>query len=639
MGDEEEHDLNSFMYQTVGHTAVPLYEQALGIPLYRQEIVGSAVQRGMSYSHSTTSNAEANLEIEDGEEEDETESLIPLLRRIMKEHPETNALSTGAILSTYQRTRIESVALRLGLTPLSYLWNYPALPPATQISLLQDMQAVGLDARIVKVASGGLDESFLWANVADAVTTWRVEKAMRRFGMDGDGAVLGEGGEFETLVINGPTSLFKGRIEVREKDRRLVREGGGSAWLRILEARVVMKTAEFPEEMKCRIPDMLEGKFQSILDSLIDDSGSSKLPAVTLPAYPSVPGCSFQTSNILKSASSSTYWTIFAPSSDPTSSIADETLQIVTEIRKRLAQSSLQPTSITSTLILLRSIDDFTTINSVSPSPTPSIQLTPHQIYTKLFPHPNPPSRITISLGPLLPPNTNIAIHLKLTTPQASRLPQSRKALHIQSRSYWAPANIGPYSQAIATPIPSLPSSHDQDQEQGQIWTVNVAGQIPLIPSSMTLPVPKTGDGDGFKLQAVLALQHLWRIGREMDVRWWTNAVAYLPRTPAHEIEDKVGVAVRAWVAAHDRGGGDDEEGVEEGRDLWEERYYAEMQNHGGFKKESVLPDWEIVECNKGREVEAPPMWVCEVEGLPRRSEIEWHAQLGIVGEKVKVSF
>jgi len=27
--------------------------------------------------------------------------------------------------------------------------------------------------------------------------------------------------------------------------------------------------------------------------------------------------------------------------------------------------------------------------------------------------------------------------------------PQERQALHVQSQSYWAPANIGPYSQAI----------------------------------------------------------------------------------------------------------------------------------------------------------------------------------------------
>lgn len=48
----------------------------------------------------------------------------------------------------------------------------------------------------------------------------------------------------------------------------------------------------------------------------------------------------------------------------------------------------------------------------------------------------------------------------------------------------------------------------------------------------MVLPGPASNDlvlGE-FKLQAVLSLQHLWRIGMEMRVGWFTSVVAYLPR-------------------------------------------------------------------------------------------------------------
>ena len=178
-------DTDSFMYQTIGHAVIPLYEKALGLPLYRQEIAGSAVNQSKSYGPTPN----------EAEKADETESLVPLLRKVMAAHPEVNAVSTGAILSDYQRTRVESVALRLGLTPLSYLWQYPHLPPGTQTSLLEDMAAVGQDARIIKVASGGMDDSFLWQNVADFKTKNRLVKAAQRFGTDGDGAALGEGGE------------------------------------------------------------------------------------------------------------------------------------------------------------------------------------------------------------------------------------------------------------------------------------------------------------------------------------------------------------------------------------------------------------------------------------------------------------
>src|SRR4051812_6434495 len=46
---EADQDLNSYMYQTVGHEIIPLYEQALGLPLYRQEISGIACDTEKTY--------------------------------------------------------------------------------------------------------------------------------------------------------------------------------------------------------------------------------------------------------------------------------------------------------------------------------------------------------------------------------------------------------------------------------------------------------------------------------------------------------------------------------------------------------------------------------------------------------------
>ncbi|TVY80652.1 Diphthine--ammonia ligase, partial [Lachnellula suecica] len=356
-GEADEHDLNSFMYQTVGHTVISLYEQALQIPLYRQPIVGSAVQTAVSYSPAGT--------LKSGEL-DETESLVPLLRRIMKEHPSANAISTGAILSTYQRTRVESVALRLGLTPLGFLWKYPILPPTTQASLLEDMQSVGLDARIIKVASGGLDESFLWQNVASEPVMRRVEKSMRRFGTDGDGAVLGEGGEFETLVINGPTSLFKGRIEVQEEDRRVVAEGGGAAWLRILKARVVMKNSdEVTEEKKCRNPDLFTQRFSGVLEALGGDQKAVHTPNST---QRSTPMPVSNTKILVQSMSqpdqgNAIHWTLASEDTNKVLSVTEEAESLFSELRQRLTDASLQPSDITSTVIILRSMADFAVIN------------------------------------------------------------------------------------------------------------------------------------------------------------------------------------------------------------------------------------------------------------------------------------
>lgn len=59
-----------------------------------------------------------------------------------------------------------------------------------------------------------------------------------------------------------------------------------------------------------------------------------------------------------------------------------------------------------------------------------------------------------------------------------------------------------------------------------------IAGQIPLVPHTMTLPqsVPNGKFIEDFRMQAVLSLQHLWRIAKETQVAWFTSAVAYLPR-------------------------------------------------------------------------------------------------------------
>lgn len=62
--------------------------------------------------------------------------------------PEVKGVASGAILSNYQRTRVENVCERLGLTSLAYLWRRP------QSMLLEEMVDAGVDAVLVKVREG-----------------------------------------------------------------------------------------------------------------------------------------------------------------------------------------------------------------------------------------------------------------------------------------------------------------------------------------------------------------------------------------------------------------------------------------------------------------------------------------------------
>ncbi|KAL2159217.1 hypothetical protein VTH06DRAFT_2649 [Thermothelomyces fergusii] len=648
--DEDGRDLNSFMYQTVGHQVIPLYAEATGIPLYRREITGAAVQHGKDYDahrHRSSaarpaggdSDAAPGPEVADP---DETESMVPLLQDIMRAHPEANALCAGAILSTYQRTRVESVAIRLGLTPLAYLWKFPILPVAgpsgpvagTDAQLLDDMAAAGVEARIIKVASGGLDDSFLWTNVASPAGKTRLATAMRRFGPAETGAVIGEGGEFETLVLDGPPALFHKRIVVADEDCRMVREGGGSAWLSLRNARLEDKpTSTKDDGGNIRTPSLLDPGFVKVLNAL---SGSEALPASRETSthardddLPRLGG----TLQPFFSQGRLEQWS-FTHSGRASASIEASTRVIVEDIRRRLGAWSLPASAILSATIVLRRMADFPAVN---------------RIYGTLFDAPNPPSRVTISCGDAA--DANIAIYL---TVLPFLQPNQRHGLHVQSRSYWAPANIGPYSQAISVPLPSLgrTGAADATASSGP-RLVSIAGQIPLVPATMALPDSGGGGGggrDALSLQLTLSLQHLWRIGVEMGVQWWTSVVAYVPacralagdegeeRSDETEMVQKARMVGEAWRAAHSSNGrkqGDDDDDDENGPDLWDRRFnpqYMTFSSLGGGERKAgpALPDPSVLAPpSRGRR---PPAFVAEVDELPRGAGVEWHAHLGIAG-------
>lgn len=213
-------------------------------------------------------------------------------------------------------------------------------------------------------------------------------------------------------------------------------------------------------------------------------------------------------------------------------------------------------------------------------------------------------------------------------------------SLHVQSRSYWAPANIGPYSQARSVSI-SLP-----EHTVEPAYVVSVAGQIPLVPSTMALPklpVVIGNDFGNFITQTALSLQHLWRIGQAMDVLWWTGAVAYLSRDTPMRILYKAKLAGQAWESLHKGGAVEtsDETDSESGEvgepDLWEERYNRAFERREEKKTPRSLPDHSVVLSYGNCKEKLPPIFAAEVEELPRGSDIEWQALLGITKGPVLV--
>jgi uncharacterized protein (TIGR00290 family) len=601
-GEPSDTDLNSFMYQTVGHEVLPLYAAATGLPLYRLPITGRAVRHERDY--------DATVEAQDkdkGDSGDETESMLPLLQAIIARHPEANAVCAGAILSTYQRTRVESIALRLGLVPLAFLWQYPILPPPSgaasdDTQLLIDMANVGLEARIIKVASAGLDEDHLWERVSSEAGSSRVKSALRKFGSTQGAAALGEGGEFETLVVDGPSSVFRKRISILEQGRRIVREGGGCSWLLLADARVEDKQDPVAKPA-VRVPDLLDPRFKAVFDELplpLDQLGNTDASAVTRNPIPLTKDAVSSTEDV-----ESQRWSVLPDASTSERSIQEETLQVAEKIRVLASKAGIQLSQITSTIIVLRRMADFPKVNGE---------------YGKLFPKPNPPSRVTISCGDLLPEGVNIAVYLNAPV---SKAVQDRNGLHVQSRSYWAPANIGPYSQAIDVSVTA------QHQVTG-LRCISIAGQIPLIPATMLLPNPSE---KSHELQIVLSLQHLLRVGQEMKVQWWTSSVAYFPRASSSaEIQRSAQLAGYTWRQAH--GSPDDEEEADGGPDLWDLKFNPAYMSLGNDDKtvRKVIPDWDALTLRQQNEPETciPPMFAAEVEELPRQAAVEWHAHNGL---------
>jgi len=130
-------------------------------------------------------------------------------------------ITAGAVDSEYQNSRIQAMADRLGIDVYAPLWKRD---PA---DLAAEMLDAGFEITIIRVAAGGLDESWL-GRTLDREALAELQDLNDRYGVH----VLGEGGEFETLVRDGPH--MSRRIELGYD----VEWDGSRGQLRIEDARL-----------------------------------------------------------------------------------------------------------------------------------------------------------------------------------------------------------------------------------------------------------------------------------------------------------------------------------------------------------------------------------------------------------------
>ncbi len=154
------------------------------------------------------------------EKEEELKSLKELLSTL-----EIDGVISGAIASEYQRTRIERVCHDLGIKSFTPLWH------KDQTLLLKDMIQSGFNIKIVGIFADGFDETWLGRTI-DEETINELEHLHETKGIN----IAGEGGEYETLVVDGPN--FKKKLVLNQTEKKWKRDHGV---LNVIQANLQQK--------------------------------------------------------------------------------------------------------------------------------------------------------------------------------------------------------------------------------------------------------------------------------------------------------------------------------------------------------------------------------------------------------------
>ena len=191
---------DSWMFHVPNLHIMPLISEALGIPLVKA--------------------------ITSGIKEQEVEELKAVLAEL-----DVDGIVSGAVASSYQKERIDRVCEELGLKSLAPLWG------RDELSVLKEVVELGFQVIFVGVFAYGLDASWL-GRPLDEQAISDLLALRERYGI----SLVGEGGEYETLVLDAP--LYRARLEVVEA-RKTWDPFRLSGVLEVIEARLVGKGASF----------------------------------------------------------------------------------------------------------------------------------------------------------------------------------------------------------------------------------------------------------------------------------------------------------------------------------------------------------------------------------------------------------
>jgi len=376
-------ELDSWMYQTVGHHGIDALAEAWGLPLIRATTKGKSSRQSLDYDQT------------DG---DEVEDLLNLLTECTRAFPEIEAVASGALFSTYQRNRVENVCGRLGLKSLAYLWQ------KEQKQLIQEMIDVNLEAVIVKVAAEGLNEDHLGKTIKELQPYFH--KLENEIQMN----VAGEGGEYESFTLDCPHWSKKLILD----EVKAVKPSNDTAHLHfeniLLEEKPqdqVWSSEEVSKALR-RYPELEEEPQGLELDDRVRPKG--------VPPQNPEPCTSVHKSGNFVFVSG-----LPVTNSEP-GSVEENVNAVLNTMEENLKSAEAEFSMGVYMQFYLNDISEFLDANSV---------------YKSKFGI-NPPSRCCVELP--LPAGQSILA-------DCLAYKGTRHVLHVQSFSEWAPCCIGPYSQ------------------------------------------------------------------------------------------------------------------------------------------------------------------------------------------------
>ncbi|OVA02365.1 DUF71 domain [Macleaya cordata] len=395
--DDSVDELDSYMYQTVGHQIVLGYAKCTGLPLFRRRIQGSTRHQKLSYRMT---------------EGDEVEDMLILLSEVKRQIPSFTAVCSGAIASDYQRLRVESVCTRLGLVSLAYLWKQD------QSLLLQDM-----------VAAIGLNPA---KHLGKEIAYMQPElhRLKELYGIN----VCGEGGEYETLTLDCP--LFKNARIVLDDFQVVLHSSDSIAPAGVLHPlafHLEQKTVSTSFSCNNGTDDAWLDGMCSICEVQGDCVPKHEIKCQSQDSVSEVNVVTEVKLQISKTKRDGTFsigcW--IDNSCETSEGLQKDLAGVLKKIESQLIEDGFGWLNVLYIHLYIADMNEFTLANETYVS-----FITEEKCYLGV------PSRSTIEL-PLMQVCLGRAYIEVLVAND-----QSKRVLHVQSISCWAPSCIGPYSQA-----------------------------------------------------------------------------------------------------------------------------------------------------------------------------------------------